>query len=228
MLEDGWARISIEPKLEVIWVEHLVPLTREQGELASLHGGGDGLRGEGYREPPAADGIGPWLDRIRQDLGVPDARVLADVIEKETRKVAREIAYRIASKLAGRVGRRILNQEQDWEAALGGVAPQEGEEGWDTRILRATGKYVNSIGRPAGQGPSQVHRLPLGGEDPLRGDPEAARGLGSSSGPRCGRQRPDGPPGLTGGPSGGSVKMRPGEAHPGDPEADPARLTGTP
>jgi len=30
MLEDGWARISIEPKLEVIWVEHLVPLTREQ------------------------------------------------------------------------------------------------------------------------------------------------------------------------------------------------------
>jgi len=84
-------------------------------------------------------------DRIRQTSAFPDARVLADVIEKETRKVAREIAYRIASKLAGRVRATILNQEQDWEPLSEAWLRKKEKMGWDTRILRATGKYVNSI-----------------------------------------------------------------------------------
>ncbi len=84
-------------------------------------------------------------DRLKRITEFPDARIVASVIDRETKKMAREIAYRVAARLAGKLRSTILNQTMNWTPLSEDWLRRKEALGWDTRILRATGAYVNSI-----------------------------------------------------------------------------------
>lgn len=83
-------------------------------------------------------------DRVKSRVRV-NRTILASVIERESRSFARDSAYRIASRLAGQLRAKILAQSFHHQSLNPAYLAWKTRMGLDTRILIASGAYVNSI-----------------------------------------------------------------------------------
>lgn len=72
---------------------------------------------------------------------------LAEVLEEHAAKIARQVSYRLAGRYAGRVREAVLAQEfiEDWPPLNPEYLERKRKLKFDTRMLRATGEYINSI-----------------------------------------------------------------------------------
>lgn len=71
--------------------------------------------------------------------------VFSPMVEQQIAYTSKEYAYKLASILAGRLRGAILTQAYDWAPLSEAWLAKKEKMGWDLRILRATGDYVNSI-----------------------------------------------------------------------------------
>lgn len=84
-------------------------------------------------------------DTVKRKRKLVLPKVFAPLVEQQISYVSKEYAYLLASKLAGRLRGVILKQEYDWAPLSESWLKRKERMGWDLRILRATGDYVNSI-----------------------------------------------------------------------------------
>lgn len=84
-------------------------------------------------------------DKLKANKKLVSTSLFVPMVEQEITYASREYSYKLASKLAGQLRAAILNQTYDWAPLSPAWLARKEALGWDLRILRATGDYVNSI-----------------------------------------------------------------------------------
>lgn len=85
------------------------------------------------------------MDRFSMKSSYPTKEIFVSILNESVDDLDANFAYRLSGHLAGRLRQVILAQELDWEPLSERWLKYKIKKGWDTRILRATGAYVNSI-----------------------------------------------------------------------------------
>lgn len=72
---------------------------------------------------------------------------MAEVLRSKSREVGRKVALRVAGRVAGKVRDQVIRQvgRSDWPPLNPDYKKWKRRNSLDTRMLRATGEYVNSI-----------------------------------------------------------------------------------